>query len=73
MRYDRVRRVLGNRVGSFARGDLYGYGVLFRRSIQVVYVDEPESRTIGISRSIAGGTSSPCIAALSSSTSRPER
>jgi hypothetical protein len=50
MRYDRVRRVLRNRVRGFARGDLYRHGVPFRRSIQIIYVDEPESRAIGISR-----------------------
>ena len=32
MRYDRLRRVLCNRVGGLARGDLYRYGVPFRRA-----------------------------------------
>src|SRR5215467_869407 len=50
VRYDRLRRVLRNGVRSFARGDLYRYGVPFRRSIQVIYVDEPESCSIGIGR-----------------------
>src|SRR4029077_522310 len=50
MRYDRVRRVLRNGVSSFARDDLYRYGVSFRRSIQITYVDEPESRAISIGR-----------------------
>src|SRR6516225_7372735 len=50
MRYDRVGRVLCNGVRSFARGDLYRYGVPFRRSIQIIHVDEPESRAIGIGR-----------------------
>src|SRR5215475_9288115 len=50
MRYDRVRRVLRNGVRSFARGDLYRHGVPFRRSIQIIYIDEPESRAIGVGR-----------------------
>src|SRR5262249_57708231 len=50
MGYDRVRRVLLNGVRSFARGDLYRYGVPFRRSIQIIYVDEPESGAICIGR-----------------------
>src|SRR4029450_12510407 len=50
MRSDRVRRVLRNGVRSFARGDLYRYGIPFRRSIQIIYVDKPESRAIGVGR-----------------------
>src|SRR5262249_35404957 len=50
MRDDRMRRVLRNEVRGFARGDLHRYGVPFRRSIQIIYVDEPESRAIGIGR-----------------------
>ena len=50
VRYDRVRRVLRDRVRGFARGDLYRYGVRFRRSIQIIYLDEPESGALGIGR-----------------------
>src|SRR5678816_2614015 len=50
VRYDRLRRVLRNGVRGFARRNLYRHGVPFRRSIQIIYVDEPEPRAIGISR-----------------------
>src|SRR5215467_6065372 len=49
MRYDRVRRVLRDGVRGFARSDLYWDGIPFCRSIQIIYVDEPESRAVGIS------------------------
>src|SRR5262245_8200916 len=50
MRYDRVRRVLRNGVGSFARGEFYRHGGRSCRSTQIIYVDEPELRAISISR-----------------------
>ncbi|KAG0505400.1 MAG: hypothetical protein Udaeo_12560 [Candidatus Udaeobacter sp.] len=42
MRYNCVRRVLRNGLRGFARGNFYRYGVPFRRSIQIIYVDEPK-------------------------------
>src|SRR4029078_11574539 len=48
VRYDRLRRVLRNRLRGFALGDLYRQGVPFGGSIQIIYVDEPESREISM-------------------------
>src|SRR5947207_1405375 len=48
VRYDRLRRVLRNRLRGFTLCDLYRYGVPFRGSIQIIYVDEPESGAISI-------------------------
>src|SRR5215831_8494481 len=50
MCYDRMRRVLRNRMCGIPRRNLYRYRVSFRRSIQIVYIDEPEPRAIGIIR-----------------------
>ena len=47
MRDDRVRRALGNGACSFTGGNLYRDGIRFRRSIQIVYLNEPESRAVG--------------------------
>ena len=48
VRYDRVRRVLVNGMRGFARSDLYWDGVRLRRSIQIIYLEEPESCAIDI-------------------------
>src|SRR5947199_636979 len=48
MRDDRVRGALGNRARRFLGGDLHRNGIRFRRSIQIVYLNEQKSRAVAV-------------------------
>src|SRR6266498_5080538 len=48
MRDDRVRGALGNRARRFVGGDLHRNGIRFRRSIQIVYLNEQKSRAVTV-------------------------
>src|SRR5213083_106667 len=48
MRDDRVRGALGNRARRFVGGDLHRNGIRFRRSIQIVYLNEQKSRAVAV-------------------------
>src|SRR5437899_429301 len=48
MRDDRVRGALGNRVRGFVGSDLHRNGIRFRRSIQIVYLNEQKSRAVTV-------------------------
>src|SRR5215472_16839545 len=50
MRDDGLGRVLPDGVSTFAGSNPYRNCVRFRRRIQIIYLNEPESRAVGIGR-----------------------
>src|SRR5438552_15502411 len=50
MRDGRVRIALGNGARCFTGSNFYRDSIRFRRSIQIVYLNEPKSRAAGVGR-----------------------